>query len=94
MYALVIFFYLRIIFCFPCACLILSEQLSVFCFHCTLFSPPPSSSFLLSSFNLLLSLPLVQLSLPHGPPRFSNRRLEINSTLVWPETLVELNMND
>ena len=27
-------------------------------------------------------------------PCFSNRRLEINSTLVWPETLVELNMND
>lgn len=58
---------------------------------------------LLSPFNLLLSLPVVQLhlpsphSLPHlltDLPHFSNRSLEINSALVWPETLAELNMND
>lgn len=62
--------------------------------HCTPFSLYPSPSFLLSSFNLLLSLPVVQLSPIMALPCFSNRRLEINSTLVWPETLAELNMND
>lgn len=62
--------------------------------HCTPLSPYPSPSFLLSSFNLLLSLPVVQFSPIMALPCFSNRRLEINSTLVWPETLAELNMND
>lgn len=38
----------------------------------------------------LLSLFLSPSFLPHH----SNRRLAINSALVWPETLAELNMND
>lgn len=60
------------------------------------FFPPPLSSFppLLSSFSLWLLLPVAQLLPLTVRPLFSNRRLEINSTLVWPETLMKLNMND
>ena len=62
------------------------------CSHCTLCSTLHLPPLLFQSLALTPCRPSP--SPHHNPPLFSNRRLEINSTLVWPETLVELNMND
>lgn len=82
----------------PCILFIFFTSRSTLSF----FPLPPSLSesihlshpdFFSQLYSLLLASRCLSLPLSFLP-HHSNRRLAINSALVWPETLAELNMND
>lgn len=74
-----------------CTVVFLKRQIAFYPHRYQIYLPPHISprSPVYSPAHLFLSLFLPALLSPH-----SNGRLAINSTLVWPETLLELNMND